>query len=146
MKPNADFYIHGAREVISCVPQGADLLGRIPDGAVAVKDGLILAVGPRELLQETVDISQAEKRDATGMIVAPGFVDCHTHLIFGRSRGREYALKMTKSADEIEAMGIKTGIPASIQMTREESEDSLYEAALDPFEADDALRNDNYRE
>jgi len=131
MKSKADVYIHSAKEVITCVGQGADVLGRIQDGTVAIKDGKILAVGPRELLQETIDFSQAKQIDATGKTVAPGFVDCHTHLIFGRSRAREYVLKMTKSVEEIESMGIKTGIPASIQMTREESEDSLYVDALD---------------
>ena len=131
MKVKADLYIKGAREVITCVQQGTDSLGRITGAGVAIKDGLVLAVDSHERLQETVDLSDAKQLDASGKIVAPGFVDCHTHLIFGRSRAKEYVLKMTKSVDEIEAMGIKTGIPASIQMTREESEESLYLAALD---------------
>jgi imidazolonepropionase len=72
--------------------------------------------------------------DARGKIVAPGFVDCHTHLIFGQSRVKEFALKMTRSVAEIEAMGVKTGIPASIAMTREASEDDLFLGALDRLE------------
>jgi len=64
-------------------------------------------------------------------IVTPGFVDCHTHLIFGSSRVKEYALKMTRSVSEIEALGLKTGIPASITMTREASEEELFYGAMD---------------
>ncbi len=131
MKPKADLYIHGASVVITCVPRPFDPLGRISGGAVAIADGQILAVGRPSSMAEKVDLSQANRIDAAGKIAAPGFVDCHTHLVFGRSRVLEYALKMTKSVAEIEATGLKTGIPASIQMTREESEDALFEAALD---------------
>ncbi|HLY81258.1 MAG TPA: amidohydrolase family protein, partial [Caulobacteraceae bacterium] len=42
------------------------------EGDVAVKDGLIAAVGP-------VSGSGTEEIDARGQIVAPGFVDIHTH-------------------------------------------------------------------
>jgi N-acyl-D-amino-acid deacylase len=42
-------------------------------GDVAVKDGKIVAVGAR------LDGDAAETIDATGMLVTPGFVDCHTH-------------------------------------------------------------------
>ena len=127
MKPKVDLYIYGASEVITCVPGASDRLGRIPDGEIAIADGRIVALGQRSFVEEGVDLSPAKKMDVSGKIVAPGFVDCHTHLVFGGSRVLEYALKMTKSVAEIEAMGLKTGIPASIQMTREESEDALFE-------------------
>ena len=42
-------------------------------GDVAVKDGVIVAVGP------TVDGDATEVIDGTGLVVAPGFVDIHTH-------------------------------------------------------------------
>ncbi|MBC2744519.1 MAG: imidazolonepropionase, partial [Desulfosarcina sp.] len=131
MKPKVDLYIHGASEVITCIPSPSNPLGRIPDGAIAIADGHIVAVGQRSSVEERIDLSRVGKIDAGGKIVAPGFVDCHTHLVFGRSRVLEYALKMTKSVAEIEATGLKTGIPASIQMTREASEDALFEGALD---------------
>ena len=113
MKPQVDLYIYGASEVITCVPGASDLLGRIPDGEIAIADGRIVAVGQRSSVEQGVDLSLAEQMDLGGKIVAPGFVDCHTHLVFGRSRVLEYALKMTKSVAEIEAMGLKTAIPAS---------------------------------
>ena len=131
MKLKVDLYIHGASEVITCVPSPSNPLGRIPDGAVAIADGKIVAVGQRSSVEERIDLSQVNRIDVGGKVVAPGFVDCHTHLVFGRSRVLEYALKMTKSVAEIEATGLKTGIPASIQMTREASEDALFAGALD---------------
>ena len=131
VKPKADLFLRGAREIITCRASGSDELGRIHNGSLAIKNGRILFVGPASQMEVEVDISRAEKIDVSGKILAPGFVDCHTHLVFGKSRAQEYALKMTKTAAEIEAMGIKTGIPASIEMTRVESEDSLYADALD---------------
>ncbi len=131
MKPRADLYIHNAATIITCVPHPSDRLGRIDNGAIAIADGRILAAGPQSSIKNAIDISSAETIDANGRIVTPGFVDCHTHLVFGGSRAREYALKMTQSVAQIEASGLKTGIPASIQMTREESEDTLFAGALD---------------
>ena len=131
MKPKADLLIDNATEVITCVSTASDPLGRIQGGTVATENGRILAVGPQAVVKEKVDLMAAEHIDAGGKIVAPGFVDCHTHLVFGRSRVKEYALKMTRSVSEIEAMGLKTGIPASIDMTRQSSEEDLFLGALD---------------
>ena len=63
----------------------ADLVirnGRIVDGTgapsyigdVAIVDGKISAVGPK------LDVTAEQEIDATGKIVAPAWVDCHTHL------------------------------------------------------------------
>ena len=131
MTPKIDLYIHGTSEMITCVPRQDDTVGRIEDGAIAISDGRIVAVGKRSQLEGELDLSTAMRIDARGRILAPGFVDCHTHLVFGRSRVKEYALKMTMTSAEIEASGLKTGIPASIEMTREEGEDALFNSALD---------------
>jgi imidazolonepropionase len=131
MKKKVDLYMHGASDVITCVPNASGVLGRIPHGVIAIANGDIAAVGSSADVEACVDVSGAQRIDAGGKIIAPGFVDCHTHLVFGRSRSLEYALKMTRSVAEIEATGLKTGIPASIEMTREESEDSLFQGALD---------------
>jgi imidazolonepropionase len=56
-------------------------------------------------------------------------VDSHTHLVFGGSRVREYAAKMTRSPQEVKALGIPTGIPATVEMTRAENLQSLISSA-----------------
>lgn len=124
-RPQADLLIQGAAELLTCVPAGQDLVGRIPNGSVAIAGDTILAVGSTAEVKATVDLTQAQVIDAAGKIVAPGFVDSHTHLVFGGSRAREYALRMTHSQQEIEAMGVPTGILATMGMTRAASVDQL---------------------
>ena len=67
-------------------------LGIVEDGAVAVSNGKIMAAGKsNEVLG---DYNAAERIDATGRVVMPGFVDAHTHLVFAGSRERELELKI----------------------------------------------------
>ena len=77
--------VRGAAELLTCGAMVPDLIGRILGGSVLVEDGRIIAAG---LLGE---VSADEVVDATGCVVMPGFVDCHTHVVFGGSRVEEYA-------------------------------------------------------
>ena len=129
MKP--DLLIANATELLTCVPAGDDLVGRIPNGSIAVEGERILAVGPAEEVVAQVDGSDTRVIDARGKIVAPGFVDSHTHVVFGGSRVQEYAAKMTRLPAEVKAMGIPTGIVASTMMTRSETVESLTESATE---------------
>jgi imidazolonepropionase len=110
--------IANAGLVLTCVPAGGDPVGRIAGGSVAVAEERIVAVGPAAEVAVQVDATSARVIDATGKIVAPGFVDSHTHLVFGGSRAAEYAARMTHSAAEVAAMGIPTGIQATVAATR----------------------------
>jgi len=96
---------------------------------VAIAGERIIMVGsPAEVAQQ-VDTTFAQFVDASGKIIAPGFVDCHTHLVFGGSRVEEYAARMTMDAADVEALGIPTGIQATVAMTRAESADELRASA-----------------
>ena len=128
-KPRADLLISRAAEVLTCRPGASDLIGRIPGGAVAIAGDKILAVGPEAEVVSRVDLTGARTVDASGKVVAPGFVDCHTHLVFAGSRVKEYALRLTRTAAEVKALGIPTGILATVQMTRAESIEQLTESA-----------------
>lgn len=57
-------------------------IGIIPDGAVLVRDGIIQEVGPTRRLENLTAARGAIEIDATGKVVMPGLVDCHTHLMF----------------------------------------------------------------
>jgi imidazolonepropionase len=57
-------------------------LAIIPDGALLLRDGLIEEVGPTRRVENLAAARGARVIDATGKVVMPGFVDCHTHLMF----------------------------------------------------------------
>ena len=119
--------IHSASQLLTLQggPQrGGDLgkLGIIEDGAVVIRDEKIVAVG------KTADIRAAYPHDPTldagGCVVMPGFVDPHTHLIWGGDRAAEFELKMagTPYLDILAAGG---GILSTVRATRTASIESL---------------------
>src|SRR4051812_32559791 len=107
---HATLWITHAAELLTCVPATGDPAVRIRDGAIAIDGERIIAVGTSADVARQVDTSDARVIDASGKIVAPGFVDCHTHLVFGGSRVQEYAARMTLSPEQVQALGIPTGI------------------------------------
>ena len=128
--PNADLVITRAAAVLTCVPSAGDLTGRREGASVAISGERIVAIGSPAEVAAQVNTTRAQVIDAAGKIVAPGFVDCHTHLVFGGSRAQEYAARMTMDAAEVKALGIPTGIIATMEMTRAESIEMLTASAV----------------
>jgi imidazolonepropionase len=64
--------------------RGADLneLGIIHDGALLIRDGVLMEVGPSRRVENLAEARGAMEINATGRVVMPGFVDSHTHLAF----------------------------------------------------------------
>ncbi|HEV2676920.1 MAG TPA: imidazolonepropionase [Aliidongia sp.] len=112
--------------------------GAIRDGALAVLDGRIAWVGPR------TDLPGAPARLATQVIeggrrwMTPGLIDCHTHILFGGERSREFELRLEgASYEELARAG--GGIVSTVAATRAASEDDLVAGAtrrLKPFLAE----------
>jgi imidazolonepropionase len=65
-------------------------LGLIEDGAVLIVDGVIREVGPSRRVERLALSRDAVEFDASGKVVMPGFVDCHTRLISGPARLNDY--------------------------------------------------------
>jgi len=65
-----------------------------------VRDGKIVAAGPRAQVERRTEARRAEKLDVGGRVVLPGFVDSHTHLIHAASRAEEYELKIQGASYE----------------------------------------------
>ncbi|NNE43836.1 MAG: imidazolonepropionase [Gemmatimonadetes bacterium] len=107
--------------------RGADLqeIGRVERGAVAVRGERIVWVGPESALADAVElVPDGARIDAGGQTVLPGFVDSHTHLIFGGSRHDEFERRlMGQSYLEIAAAG--GGIRSSVRHTRDATEEEL---------------------
>ncbi|WOX15569.1 amidohydrolase [Streptomyces sp. N50] len=78
---NIDLLVHGG-DVLTVDEAGAV----VRDGAVAVHEGAIVAVGPAAEL--TTRFRAAESIDASGCLVLPGLINTHTHLAMTLLRGR----------------------------------------------------------
>lgn len=108
------------------VPGGAGY-GLIEDAAIAVEDGRIAWVGERAALPQ--DFAGCEQVDLCGALVTPALVDCHTHLVFGGERSREFALRLEgASYEEIARAG--GGIRSTVAATRAASDEELLAGAL----------------
>ena len=96
-------------------------LGLIENGAIAIADGKILRVGKRTELAGF----RAKSVDALdGAWVAPGLIDCHTHLVFGGTRADEHAMRRAgASYEEIARAG--GGIASTVAKTAAASDDEL---------------------
>jgi len=106
-------------------PQRGSRLGNlslIEDGALAVQDGRIVAVGPTADLR--AHFSATRETDATGQVVIPGFVDPHTHVVWAGDRAGEFEMRVAgKTYMEIMAAG--GGIMSTVRATRAASLDEL---------------------
>ncbi|MFZ1993209.1 MAG: hypothetical protein WAU75_03805, partial [Solirubrobacteraceae bacterium] len=69
-------------------------LDLIADGAVAIRDGAVVAVGETaDVLRDFGDPS-VHTLDVTGRSVLPGLIECHSHPLFAGSRHAEYAKRL----------------------------------------------------
>lgn len=125
-------YIRHASELVTCKgpapKKGKDMadIGLIADGGVLIHDDKIFAVGTTEELDKMVNMDEYEVIDATGKTVLPGFVDSHTHFIFGGYRANEFSWRL-KGDTYMSIMERGGGINATVIPTREASLEELVE-------------------
>ncbi|AWB08870.1 imidazolonepropionase (plasmid) [Azospirillum humicireducens] len=107
----------------------ADGYGAIADAAVGIKDGRIAYVGPRTELTGAPEDLATEVHSGQGGWMTPGLIDCHTHLVYGGNRAREFEMRLNgASYEEIARAG--GGILSTVTATRAASEDQLLAATL----------------
>ena len=119
--------IHSSSQLLTLAggPQRGHALGTlgiIENGAVLIRDEKIVAVGTTAELKASYP--QEPTLDAGNCVLMPGFVDPHTHVIWGGDRASEFEMKMAgKPYLEILAEG--GGIISTVRQTRTASIESL---------------------
>lgn len=109
---------------------GATVLETIDDGAVAIDDGEILAIGDSDTVCREYPPENADRAiDATGKLVTPGFVDPHTHALFAGDRSEEFVARI-EGTTYTEIMAAGGGIPVTVEAVREASDGTLLENLL----------------
>ncbi len=104
----------------------------VTDGALAIREGKILAVG------KTREIAKAFRGEmvinAKGKTVLPGFVDPHTHLVFAGSREDEFQMRV-EGASYMEILNSGGGILKTVKDTRRAGVEKLVELGLERLDS-----------
>lgn len=112
--------IENASEILTM----RDGIGVVKDASILVEDGVINNIGRIKTRR-----SRIKTIDARGCVVCPGFVDSHTHLVYGGSREDEFTLRVTgMKYEKIAKKG--GGIASTVKKTRETTEQELYELGM----------------
>ncbi len=123
----ADIVIENAAQLLTCKPDASDHIGLVTMGSVAVSNGNITAVGNGADVAHLIG-KETKVLDAAGKVVMPGFVDCHTHVVFGGTRVEEYCARLeTDDLEELKRRGVPMGIMVTLSATRGLPTDELYE-------------------
>ena len=102
----------------------------IENGVIEISDDVVSWVGSEENYQG----DKTNMENLGGRLVTPGLIDCHTHLVFGGDRAREFEMRLKgASYEEISKAG--GGIVSTMKATRLSSLDELVESALPRLDA-----------
>ncbi|MCX6078200.1 MAG: imidazolonepropionase [Chloroflexi bacterium] len=119
--------IHSASQLLTIAggPQRGNSLGRlgiIEDGAVLIRDEKIVEVGKSAELRAAHPHEPLQ--DAYGCVVMPGFVDPHTHVIWGGDRALEFEQRL-EGARYLDILAAGEGIHATVRATRKAGMEAL---------------------
>ena len=117
---------------LATLREGGSGLEIIEDGAILVGQGRILFAGREADLSARAE--EMERTDCGGRLVTPAFVDCHTHLIYGGNRAREFEMRLEGATYEQIAQA-SGGILASVRATNALGEADLVAEALPRLDA-----------
>lgn len=112
---------------IATMRQSGMSYGMIDHGCMVLSGDRIAWVGERKSLP--VKYKYTPEEDMQGRLATPGLIDCHTHLVYGGDRAKEFELRLEgASYEEIARAG--GGIVSTVSATRAASEDDLVAGAL----------------
>ncbi len=110
--------------IASMDPQRPGSYGAVEQAVLAIRDGLIAFCGPRADLPP-YDALATPTFDGQGGWLLPGFIDCHTHLVYAGNRANEFELRLNGATyQQIAESG--GGIKSTVAATRAASHEELF--------------------
>jgi len=129
-----NYIIRNITQLVTCsgfsAKHGKEMsdLGIIENAAVVITNGIITYVG-RDIEHLPIDDSEVyETIDASGKAVLPGFIDSHTHFVFGGYREEEFSWRMNGDS-YMSIMERGGGIYNTVKATQAASSEELYAIA-----------------
>jgi len=122
--------LKNCRELLTVEENAKDLIGLKKNISLLIENEKIKKIGTYEDLKKEISLRTFQEIDCSNKVVMPGYVDCHTHLIFGESRVDEYVASFTMNKDEIKNKIPRTGLEASIFSTRNSTDEELINSSL----------------
>jgi imidazolonepropionase len=111
---------------VATLRPGGPPYGALQGAAVLVENGRVAWVGPEADIPR--DLGRVEELDGEGRWITPGLVDCHTHLVFGANRAREFEERLGGATyEDIARAG--GGILSTVRATRAATEAQLVAAS-----------------
>lgn len=135
--------IKNASELVTCKGNGPKHgksmtdIGILHNGCVVIENDVILDVGTTENILNKYNQNDYKVIDASDKAVLPGFIDSHTHLIFGGYRADEFSWRL-RGDTYMSIMERGGGITSSVRATRNTSLDefiNIGKKRLDKFMA-----------
>lgn len=128
--------IKNASELVTCSGNKAKFgkemkeVHTIKDGALVIEDGIIKAADTTSNILKHYDENKYKVIDAKGKCVLPGFVDSHTHFIFGGYRPDEFMWRI-HGESYMNIMNKGGGIENTVKSTRKASKEELYKLGFE---------------
>jgi imidazolonepropionase len=124
------YVISGAK--VATLADSAEGYGLVEDAAIVVDGDRIAWVGPEADMPP--EHAGLPRHDHAGRVITPALIDCHTHIVHGGNRAREFEMRLNgASYEEIARAG--GGIVSTVAATRGASEAELRASALPRIDA-----------
>ncbi len=117
---------------IASMTANINAYGLIYNAALVINDSVIAWLGEQDQLP--TKYAEFPIENLEGRLITPALIDCHTHLVYGGYRAREFELRLLgASYAEIARQG--GGIISTVMATRKQTEAELLKAALPRVDA-----------
>lgn len=122
--------LKNCREIITVNESSDDLIGIIYNSSILIEDERIKKIGNYDEIIAGISRESLEEIDCSDRVVMPGYVDSHTHLIFGKSRVDEYVASLTKTPEEVKKIVKRVGLDSSMHSTKNATDEELLDSSL----------------
>ena len=125
--------LKNCKQLLTMESDCKSLIGLKECMSVLIENEKIKKIDKFENLSEDIQ-KECNIIDCSSKVVMPGYVDSHTHLIFGKSRVEEYCLGFTKTSQDIKKILPRTGLALSMYYTKNASDEDLIESSMEKLE------------